>query len=259
MSDKPMIGVMVFVPLLVLAGCEPRAAVTRDAVLADYRAGRYRPALRGAELLARRDHGRARDEARYIAGVSAYRLGMDDKAIDYLLPVTGSGDRRLAGQAAATVGLIYSDQRRDAQATRFLRQAVDTLDGEDLAQVHYHLGLIEQRAGHWSQARTQLGTALSYTSDATLRRAIRQRRTTDSFAIQFGAYTKPELATKRAAQITALVHRARIGRVRVAPSITETGRQLYLVQAGSFKTNAAAVAGLRRLGHEEAMIVPAAR
>ncbi len=245
--------------LLGLAGCNAAGKVSRSQVLSDYESRRYEQSYAGAELLARRSSGGARDEARYIAGVSAYRLGKADDAISYLRPVTRAGDAAMAGQAAATIGLIYADRRRDAEAMEHLRQAARQLEGEDRAQVHYHMGLIEQRAGHWAQARTHLSTALSDARAPALRRAARQRMSTDSFAIQFGAYSRPKLANGRAGRIRPAVHRARIGTVRVVASVTELGEQLYLVQAGHFATHAAAVQALRRVGDGEAMIVPAAK
>lgn len=258
MMHRPTILAVVFAVLLTI-GCQESTKVSRDAVLSDYSAGRYSQSLAGAEELSRTTAGMERDEARYIAGLSAYRLGKDDLALQYLLTLTSSSDSTTSAKASATVGLIYSDRRQDDQARRHLRAAVGKVTGEDRAQVHYHLGLIEQRAGNWSSARTHFSTAMSYTRDATLRRALTQRMKTDGFAIQFGAYSDPSLANQQAAKVRAAIYRARLGDVRVVASTTDQGQQLYLVQAGHFTTNAAAVNALHRLNHREAMIVPAVR
>lgn len=245
--------------MLLIGGCAGNGPVDRRAVVDDYQAGRYRQAYEGAQALARETSGPNRTEAQYIAGISAYRLGDDRRAMEYLPPVARSGNRELSPAATATLGLVHARQGNDALAMKYLNDAAGRLRGPDRGRVHYHLGLLEQNAGLWASARSNLSLALSYSTDPGLRRAIQQRMQTDAFALQFGAFSRVGLARKRAAQLSPRIERARLGAVRVVPSVTETGRKLFLVQSGEFATRDQAQRAKDRLHEAEAMIVPSVR
>lgn len=238
-----------------LAGCDESQKVSRDDVIADYRAARYQRAYDGAEALAGSSDGAARDEMAYIAGVSAYRLGDHDRALVRLIPVTRSGDAALAGRAAATVGLIYRDRARHDEALRYLQQAATKLAGEDRALAHYELGVAQQRLGRFASARASFDAARQATSDPALRQKLLRERGVNGFALQFGAYSKRPLAEKRSQAVQSKVRAARLSGPRIAAA-TIDGRTLYLVQAGRFTTHAEAMKAMRWLNISECLIVP---
>lgn len=225
-------------------------------MLEHYRVGNYRQALRAAGHEADHGFGEERRRARYVAGLSAYRLGRDNEAIRYLTPVADGGGE-LAGEAAATLGLIHFGRGDDGESRRCLERAAGLLAGEDKGRVYYHLGRLDQRRGQWASARSNFALALSHTDDPTVRKAIRQRMRTRAFALQFGAFSEREHAERRAATVREAVLGARVRPPRVVPSVAADGRRLYLVQAGRFATLDQARRARSRVRVEESIIVPA--
>ncbi len=240
-----------------LAGCSEASKTTQAQVMRHYEAGLYRQAYEGAQRIARASSGRDRRVAQYLAGLSAYRLGRTSEALSLLKPVADRGETDVAGPAAATVGILYTDRLDYAQALRYMRKAEARLHGEDRARVLYQTALVEQRQGQWSSAQRHLSLALSMSRDAALRKVIRQRLGSEAFTLQFGAYSRHELAHRHAGRIRRSIDRARIGAVSVVPSVTERGERLYLVQAGRFDSQPAAAAARRRTGIDDAIVVPA--
>jgi tetratricopeptide (TPR) repeat protein len=241
-----------------LAGCAPRAAdaaAAPGAVRQDYERGRYREALAAAEQRLRRGAGDP-IELRYYAGLSAYRLGQHERALDHLVRLVSHRNPAIAGSAAATAGLILAERQEDASAMRMFQEAASKLEGEDRARAYYHLALLEQQAGRWQQARSHLSLAKSYARDPDLLRSIRQRMEVSGFTLQFGAFGDSEAAGRRAAALRDVVRRAGLGQTRVVPGSTADGRTLYLVQAGQFRAQAEARRALSRLGVDEGIVVP---
>jgi len=247
---------VMLVPLLVGCGGPTRTDTQRNAA-ASYEQGQYERALRQAEIEARRASGLRRDEAYYLAGLSAYRLGRGEQAIDHLARATRSRDDTLAAEAHATLGLIHAGRRNDTTARRHLQAAVDDLRGPDRAQVHYQLGRIDQRAGRWASARSHLSIALSLSDDAHFRRVIRQHMAAEGFTLQFGAYSDRARARRQAADLRRTAQRLRTAYPEVVPSVTESGRTLYLVQMGRFTTEAQARRAAERSGEDDVFVVPA--
>lgn len=243
---------------MLLVGCAGPARTDSERTAAGwYERGDYHRALRQAESDAQRGSGLRRDEANYLAGLSAYRLGRGDAAVNHLQRATRSRDDTLAAEAHATLGLIHAGRRNDTTARRHLEAALEDLRGPDRAQVHYQLGRIDQRAGRWASARSHLSIALSLTDDANLRRVIRQRMDAEGFTLQFGAYSDRPRAERRAGALRPVARRLRTGYPEVVPSITEAGQTLYLVQMGRFTTESGARRAADRSGEREVFIVPA--
>lgn len=241
----------------VSAGCNEAGKATPDAMMREYQAGQYREARQTAQQVANQSLGRQRDEARYIAGLSAYRLGKSQDALDDLEPLTNNPDNELAGNAAATVGMIYIDLKQDNRALSALQIAAQRLRGNYLARVYHYIGQIHQRAGRWAEGRTAMSLALSNATDPKLQRVIREQMDVSAFTLQFGAYAQPATADSRLRAVTPRVNAARIGTATVQPSVMEDGRRLYLVQAGRFVTHDQAARARDRLGLSDVIIVPA--
>jgi tetratricopeptide (TPR) repeat protein len=240
-----------------LIGCNEASKATSSDMMRYYEARQYRQARAAARDVADGSVGRQRDEARYIAGLSAYRLGKSNEALVDLEPLVRHADDELAGNAAATAGLIHIDAGRDDEALRVLRIASEKLSGNDRGRVYHYIGQIHQRAGRWAEARTAMSLALSYARDPNLRQAIREQMNVSAFTLQFGAYQNASTANTRLRQVAPLVTARRIGAAVIAPSITTEGKRLYLVQAGRFVTHDQASAARSRLRINDAIIVPA--
>lgn len=243
--------------LLAAPGCnEPSKATPAD--MRDlYEARKYRQARLAALDVADGSFGRQRDEARYIAGLSAYRLGKSNEALRDLTPLIRNADDDLAGNAAATAGLIHIDAGRDDEALDVLRIAARKLEGNDRGRVYHYIGQIHQRAGRWAEARTAMSLALSNARDPDLRQVIREQMNVSAFALQFGAFASPSHAHQRLKQVAPEVIAKRIGAVVINPSVTRSGERLYLVQAGRFVTHDQADQARDRLSIQDVIIVPA--
>ncbi len=235
-------------------GCDEAAKRSLSAVTQHYNAGGYRQALVEAGAIAAGVDGTAYDQARYLAGLSAYRLGRDDEAMRYLRPLTKHTDAKIAGSANATVGLIHAAYHRDQQALLAFNEAIKRLRGADAGKAHYHLALSQQKLGLWRSSRAHLDMALQATTDPALRKVIRQRQSANAFTLQLGAYGQRKNADDRAREMRANANRVGAGTPSVVPTISHR-RRLYLVQTGRFRTHAEARKALAQLRTPDVWVV----
>jgi tetratricopeptide (TPR) repeat protein len=236
----------------VMVGCAPKEPPPTivDAVNA-YRGGQYEAAYEQSAKLA---HGAgSTDQAIYMAGMSAYRLGRDDEALRHLGKLTDHKDDGMAGPANATIGLIMAKRGQHDRALRYFEQAVPRLKGNDQAQAQYHMGLTLQRLGKWAQARPPLILAASNATDADLKAAAEHRVRTAGFTLQFGAFRVQKSAQEQARNVSPLTQRAGIGPARVV-SQQHRGHTLYHVQAGTFGTHEAALHARQRLNRPDVSV-----
>lgn len=236
-------------------GCDNGMTVTPDQVRRYYQRGDYQQSKARALLLRDNSVGRTHEEAQFIAGMSAYRLGQDDQAMRLLEPMSTHADGRIAGPASATVGLILAEANDDERALTYLRRAQASLSGEDQARAYYHQALVEQKMGFWSSARAHLRIAEQQSTNPGLRRQIRQRRDARAFALQLGAYSNQKLAERRAGDIRSRLQAMRLDGPKIVPTHTSVARRLYLVQAGRFDTHAQARAAMHRLDDDDVWVV----
>ncbi len=237
-----------------LGGCDETRKRSLKAVADHYRAGHFRRALVDANAVAEQASGHQYDQARYFAGLSAYRLGRDEEAEGYLRPLADHRDARIAGPTHVTLGLIALSRHEDQQALRHFTDATESLEASEAGKAHYHMALCQQKLGLWSTAQAHLEIALHATTDPDLRRVIRQRLAARAFTIQLGAYGRRANADQRAHELAGPVSRAGLGVPTIVPSLAD-GRRLYLVQAGRFNTHADARRALERLRAGQAWIV----
>jgi tetratricopeptide (TPR) repeat protein len=242
-----------------VGGCQTTATVTPAELLADYEAGRFQRSLDGAEQLGSRAAGRIRDEARYLAGMSAYRLGENVRAKGHLEPLADHADAEIAGPVNAALGFIAADRGDDARALAHMERAARRLSGGESARAHFHAGVLAQQLGRWHTARSHLSLAISRADDPALRYVARQRLETRGFALQFGAFAERDNAESAAVRLSRRLERAGIGHPKVVPSLTPRGERLYLVQAGWFDRYDDALDRDRALGDVDLLVVPVER
>lgn len=255
---RPAGRILVVLLAVTAVGCNEASKATLNTANTAYHAGRFRQSLEEAGAISRRSTGDELAQARYLAGLSAYRLGRDAEAEAYLAPLTACRDTEIAGSANATLGLIHASRNDDTQAVRYFEPAVDKLRGADAARAHYHMALSLQKLGQWASAKTHLDRALAGSRDAALRKVIMQRAAARAFTIQLGAYGQRKNADAKVREMGQACGRAGIASPQIVLSVDE-GKTLYLVQVGRFDTYGAASLALRKLRTRDAWIVTTAR
>lgn len=248
-------GVLCGVLLLFLAGgCETTGSSSGSGgglmsrALSDYEAGRYETAAGGAEEAMQSASGPQREDAAYLAGLSAYRLGRTEDAEGRLLTAAGSSRPETAGKAKAMLGIIRLDQNRPREAVDLFEAASRTLTGSDGMRAAEHARIARQRAGipETSDSRQY---ALAPSESASV---------AGLFALQVGAFRDADGADRAARSAQAIADRAGLGPVRIVPGADERGGRLYLVQFGRFASRSAAAAARSELGSLEYIVAPAA-
>ncbi|MCP3902111.1 MAG: hypothetical protein GY715_00625 [Planctomycetes bacterium] len=214
-------------PILVaiLAGCEAAPKVRMDSMRSDYDAGRYEQAHEEATDLALTASGPARDEAQYLAGLSAYRLGDLYDAELRLASAARSDDPDMAAHAKASLGLVLLDRDRPFEAERLFREAASDLEGEDRARA---IRFAERAAHH---ART----------------AGISRTEAGAFTLQVGAFRERRRAQRAADDASRRAADAGLATARIVERAGR-GASLYLVHVGTFGTRREAAAARGRLG-----------
>lgn len=253
-TSDPRKTSFVLLAALALGGCgssQPKASLV-DAVNS-YRGGNYKEAYEQSVPMVGAVGGRQSDEATYMAGMSAYRLGKDEDALRYLGKLTEHNDGTISGPAAATVGLIMAKRGQHDRAVHYYQMSLPRLKGNDLAQAYFNLALSEQKVGRWAQARPHLVLAATNATDPALRAAAEDRVRTAGFTLQFGAYKVEKSAQQRAREVAPFSDRAGLGQPRVVP-LDSRGRRLYHVQVGNFSTHEAALNGKNRLNRTDVSV-----
>ena len=237
-------------------GCARARVTDVDRVYRVYESGDYS----GAYKLAREaeSYGPAdrRLDAAYVAGLSAYRLNRLTTAAQYLTRAAGSADRRLSGDAMASLGMVYGQMGRYGDATRVLLQAADRLDGHDAANAYYYAAVMQRKNGQWPQARTNLILARSLSPDAGFRERVDRELHVAVYTLQTGAFASAANARRAAHRLVPEAARLQLGAPRVVQTTAHNGRPMALVQVGRFDTYDGAVSARQRLG-QGAIVVPA--
>lgn len=223
-----------------------------------YNSGNYRKALIEAERAQGNNTPAVRDEAYYLAGMSAHQLGQRDLAAEHLERATKSKDQLLAGQAWAELGLIFQEQGRYADAAAALLKAAPVLPGEDKSNALYYAAINQQKLGHWTQARTNLMLAAKTAATDTQRVRAQEQMKVTGYTLQVGAFGNEINAQKEAEKIASNAIEARLGAPRIVPSQRAGAENLHLVHVGQFTTYQTALLARTRLGIPEAIVVPLA-
>jgi hypothetical protein len=242
------------------------AGSTLQKVVRSYDSGKFADAYAGAVRLLGTSSGRQADEARYMAGMSAFRLGQDADAIRHLSPLRRHANPRIAGTSNITLGLIYNKQRRYESARACLATAIPLARGEDLARSHYHHGLALEGLGRSPSAKIHYRLAIQHSAIVSFRTMVQRKLggatstgpapTAAKFTLQFGAYSTRSRAISRQKQVNRLLAPGRYGSSRVVQRAVANGRSLWIVQGGGFATRGAAASARSRIGSKDSTIVP---
>lgn len=225
---------------VVLAACDGAPRITGiKGVTADYEAGRFAEAHHRAVGLMRRGSQADREEAAYLAGLSAFRLKDLDEAERRLMTAVTSTNPLIVGRSKATLGLIRMEQHRPSDAAAYFLGASLLLEGREAAEAATFAGGAYREAGQFDKAEAQFRLASTlYRSGRSA--SDRGQAETTLFAIQVGAFEilKNARIAQREAQVIARRHE--LGDVKIVAQTDTRARTLYMVQFGAFSTRSAA-------------------
>ncbi|MCE7972731.1 MAG: hypothetical protein DYG92_00165 [Leptolyngbya sp. PLA1] len=242
----PFTRALLTLVLVVASGCAqtPKAA-SNDDYVALFNSGRYSDAYEASSKAAGSLRGSNRELAALIAGQSAYRLGRPTESERWLEPLLDSGDRAIAGRAAATLGSLARDRGENRPAFELFNTAASKLAGDDAARALMYAGDAKHALGEKATARDLWTSAQSKVeSDVQLRVQIGDRLAGaypgSSPAASGGAFTVQAGAFSSRATADALAQKLRPkGPTRVVP-ISKNGKTLHAVRVGSYATKAEA-------------------
>ncbi len=252
-------------PLLGSGGCGGTGSDAIGEALSAYEGGSYQQSLTLASS-ANENARTTKDslESAYIAGMSAYRLGRHQEAVQWLEEPARSDDRWMAGQASVTLGSSLLELRRTSEAARSFVRAAERLDGEEarkarLAAANAYRELGDRRASDeqfrlanvtppQSGPSGSSGSAGAGGSPGRAPVASSGASDVGPFVLQAGAFKDRAKADKRAAEVRAAASRAGLGDPKVLSKSGPDGGTLYVVQFGRFADRRSADASLGRLG-----------
>lgn len=215
---------------------------------AAYDAGAYSDALTLSQSESSKSRGARQEEAELIAGMSARNLNKLPEAERHLKPLTTSADKAIAGRASAEMGIIEAQRGHHEASLRYFDDAGDKLEGDDAARAMFQAGESAMAAGRTEMARLQYRRALERTSDPTLRNTIESRLSLKGFTLQVGAFASRINADKAVTKAMPVAQRLKIEAPRVLTRVGPNGRDLFVVQMGTFTSERDAQMACKRAG-----------
>jgi len=224
----------------IMIGCESgqKTGGGLDLAIKEFERQEYEQSREQATRAMRASRGVARDEAAYIAGLSAFELGMIDEAERRFMAAARSSDTQVAANASAMLGQIRLDQARYEDAIEYFETAAPDLRGEDARQARQLAGLARRMVAGDPLARREF----------RIETAHAVAMPDSGFALQVGAFRDRSRASRSAEEARRLVDRNGMGPVQIVPTTDRRGRTLYLVRIGHFETRHAATKARQRLG-----------
>lgn len=259
---------------LVLWGCESGGQNALDRSIVAYDAGDYAQAYDLADDAATNARAtKDADEAAYLAGMSAYRLGRYRDAERWLAQAARSGDRWIAGQAGVTLGSTQLRLGRPAEAGRTFARAAEKLDDEEARRARLAAGNAFRDIGDTTRADEQfrLAGATSATAPRSASAPVGASPSprgatsptappvaaTGDFTLQGGAFRDESKARARAEELRSRSVRAGLGEPRVLSKRAADGTLLFVVQMGAFRDRPSANSALGRLGADGVVVIRA--
>jgi len=241
---------------MALQACESSGMDRIDMADRAYRKGDFTTAYREAQQAMRSNHGNLKNEAAYMAGISAYRLKDSSSAVYYLKEASSGNGSQLAGDALAMLGVIYAEQGKYPESVQAQLQAVKHLPaGPDRANAYYYAAKAQQKMGQWSQARANLRSARSASQDEAFRRDVGHELDAGAFTLQIGAFTDRTNAQRAAENLATRTSTLKLASPRLVPAKDAQRRKLTLVQVGRFSTYADAESARQQLRPLTAIVV----
>lgn len=255
-----------------LSGCGSKEKTgDMNAAVADFNSGRYAQSREAANQAMNTSTGTAKDEATYLAGLSAYQLGDTDEAERRWIVSANSSNEETAANSKAMLGQLKLDQNRPREAAELLSDAATHLQGEDAKQAAHRAGLAYQEAGDQANAQKWLamgGQSSAFRQTATASSSSLSKSSPNSkpvsaaspngYALQVGAFNEISRARRAAQDAERLAKKQGVGPVKMFSKHDDRGRRFFIVQLGNFTTRDEATAARTKLGKLEYIVAPAA-
>ena len=228
-----------------------------------YEAREYSRAYTAANKAAESAAGVEKERAQLVAGLSADRMDRHTEAEHLLEPLLKSEDYRVAGTAAATLGLNAQSKGQHNQAADLLTKAAEKLTGDDKAHAAMYAGDSYLALSRTSDAKASYALASSVAKDSALRSEISNRLAnlkpptqppvvgggSGAFTIQLGSYAEFARANTQAAASRSKVVTAGLPNPRIVQT-SKDGKVMYAVRVGRFNTRDDAERARSRLGRD---------
>lgn len=244
-----------------LAGCEtpPRApeGSTPTAVkmapspelataVEDYREARYQASFDRAKNLSRSSTPPLREQAAWIAGLSAYQMRQLDEAELQFMVSERSQDSMLVADSKVMIGDIRVLQNRWSDAAQCYRDAAAGMSGKERADVLDHADKAAARASGGAGSSVAQ-TASTPSGSATSGRPSPGVASASAYSLQAGAFQSESNARRRANEIAGPARQAGLGEPRVIRTRDAGGREFWAVQVGSFANRESAESAKSRV------------
>jgi len=239
-------------------------------IVEDYREARYQPAFDRSKALARSSASPLREQASWIAGLSAYQMQQLDEAELQFMASGRSQDPRLSIDSKIMIADIRVLQNRWSDAAQLYREAAAGLSGDERSRVLGYADVASSQAslratgqgssapsartGSSSSGAPVLGANPSSTKDPS---RSAPPSGSGSFALQAGAFQNESNARRRAAEIATSARQAGLGEPRVVRTRDAGGREFWAVQVGQFTSRAGAEAAKARVASLNLIITAA--
>lgn len=235
--------VLLIAALAGLGGCATQSTggPTIKSITADYDAGHFQEAYNAAVTLSRRGDLDMRDQASYLAGLSAYRMQKYLSVDRYLAPLIHAPNPAVAGRAAGTLGLADMERGDFREAATHFKNAADRLKGQEKAEATYRAGLAYREAGLTSQARIQFVIAQGESKDAAFLAKINHELKSNGFTLQLGVFASRANAETMAREFQSTSAATQLGRATIVSGRGDRGELLYYVRVGMFNSYTSAL------------------
>ncbi len=248
---------------LLVAGCATTGGASMTDATNAYNAAEYGRSLGLARAAASGAEGLARDQARYLEGLSLLRLGRFDEAIAPLNDASDASNRALAADARISLGTALVRRGDLAGAADAYRRAAAILEGEEkqralAIEADCRARLTERNAPPRPAVAVaepstppppppapSPASATPEPSSPTARMINGVEIEPVRFAIQAGAFKDATKARELAKQLAPQVALQRLSPPRVIEKARPDGTSVHVVQFGSFANRAVAGQALR--------------
>ena len=276
----------VSVSLLLLAACNGPQQRLDDATRA-YDAQDWTKAYDDASTAQTESQPPLKQRAAFVAGLAAYRQDRFDEARTRFLVAEASEDRETSGQAKVMLGDLLTRDGKPAAAAAKYDEAAQLLSGEEATRARN----LASAAREASKSPTPTPVASAETDDSsadatpaaaaskpkpaakpkapardgakTETKSTKPRTATASksstkggFTIQCGAYVKESDARARAKDLGDEARKAGLPAPKVDRVTGRSGKKLWIVSIGTFKTRAEGKKALAKLKVDHAEVLP---
>ncbi len=228
----------------------------------DFREARYQSAFDQAKAVSRSSGSPIREQAAWIAGLSAYQMQNLDEAELQFMAAARSQDPRLVTDTKIMMGDIRVLQKRWSDAARCYRDAAQSLSGEERARVLSYAEVSDSYArgssGATAAAPPPSGSSASRPpAGASTAGASRPDDGPSSFSLQAGAFQNERNARRRATEIASSTRSAGLGEPRVVRTRDPGGREYWAVQVGTFSSRQSAESARTKVPSLELIVAAA--